>query len=198
MAFSIIRWIILVLILLFSIIYWHGGLLFIRERLKFRIRGKPNLPNILNLIMILLGYVSYIIDILLCVNILQPLLIFNNLESIVTGLFLFTTGLVGVMVLRFIYLKKNWSSHIKIFPEKNMIRRGLYRFIRHPIYFFSIFFFSGSYFIFPTLVNSIIIILILIGYVALTKVEDDFLRTNLDFYTSYAQHVRFRFIPFIW
>lgn len=156
------------------------------------------LPSLVNLSLVLLAFSSLVIDLLICLQIMKPSAPFNNHETIITGSVLFIAGTAGTLISRFGFLKKSWSTLIKIFPKKNMICHGPYSIIRHPIYFFALFFYSSSLLLFPTLLNSIFVILILIGYIVLTKIEDDYLRANLDFYQKYTQHVRFRLIPGIW
>lgn len=198
MDFTIIRWIIFVLIILSYTIYLQAGFVFFRERIQSRSKHKHFFYNIINLIMILLAFGSLVVNILICLKILKPLMALNNYVSIIMGSVLFIIGAAGTFISRYGYLKKNWSSLLKVFPEKNMIDHGPYRIIRHPIYFFALFLFAGPLFIFPVLLNFIFITLILVGYIILTKVEDDFLRTNLDYYQKYAQKVRFRLIYGIW
>jgi protein-S-isoprenylcysteine O-methyltransferase Ste14 len=148
--------------------------------------------------MVIFGLCSILIDVLFCLGIAIPLVFLDNLIAIIIGFIFFTAGALGTLISRYAYLKKSWSSLIKVFPEKNMIYHGPYRIIRHPIYFCALFFFTGSFLVFPTFMNIVFIILLLAGYITLTKVEDDFLRKNLDFYQKYAQTVRFRLLPGIW
>ncbi len=95
---------------------------------------------------------------------------------------------------------KYYETYIRIQKEvkQKVITHGPYRFIRHPGYLSLLLtdvafplILKSSMSIIPACICGIIIIF-------RTKIEDIFLRTNLDGYKQYSYKVRYKMIPYVW
>lgn len=90
------------------------------------------------------------------------------------------------------------SRTIKVDKDQQLIDKGLYGLIRHPMYFATILMFISM----PLILGSIfsfIIFLIYIPLIAIRAVnEEKVLEKELNGYTEYKKKVKYRIIPFIW
>ena len=90
------------------------------------------------------------------------------------------------------------SRTIKVDKDQQLIDKGLYGIVRHPMYFATILMFLSM----PLILGSIfsfIIFLIYIPLIALRAVnEEKVLEKELNGYTEYKKKVKYRIIPFIW
>lgn len=198
MLLTILRWITFSFIIIFFLIYFQGGIVFIRERAS---RNKVKSPlhfSVLTLIMALITLSILILCFLICLHILVPVNGLNNFITVLIGFVLFAIGAISNLISKFFFLKKTWSSNIHVATGQTIINKGLYSVIRHPIYFFSILFFSGTALVFPALVNLILAVLICICYCLLASLEDSYLLQKLKGYKTYQKRVRYKLFPFIW
>ena len=112
------------------------------------------------------------------------------------GLVLFTSGLALAMWAR-VLLDKNWSD-IESAIIKNrheVVDRGIYRYIRHPIYVGDLLLLLG----FELALNSLLFIAVLVlAPIVLRQAvrEEKILLATLPGYAQYAERTR-RFLPFI-
>ena len=90
------------------------------------------------------------------------------------------------------------SRTIKVEKDQQLIYKGLYKIVRHPMYFATILMFISM----PLILGSIfsfIVFLMYIPLIALRAVnEEKVLEKELNGYTEYKQKVKYRIIPFIW
>ena len=90
------------------------------------------------------------------------------------------------------------SRTIKVDKDQQLIDKGLYGIVRHPMYFATILMFISM----PLILGSIfsfIIFLIYIPLIAIRAVnEEKVLEKELTGYTEYKKKVKYRRIPFIW
>ena len=112
------------------------------------------------------------------------------------GLILFTLGLLTAVSAR-IQLGSNWSDieDGKIADEHSVVSRGIYRYIRHPIYTGDILLLLGL----QLTLNSWLIlgVVFLAPVVAVQAIkEEKKLIAELPDYEAYTRHTK-RFIPFL-
>lgn len=90
------------------------------------------------------------------------------------------------------------SRTIKVEKDQQLIDKGLYKIVRHPMYFATILMFLSM----PLILGSIfsfVVFLMYIPLIALRAVnEEKVLEKELNGYTEYKQKVKYRIIPFIW
>jgi protein-S-isoprenylcysteine O-methyltransferase Ste14 len=114
----------------------------------------------------------------------------------IIGFAVFTTGLLMAIVSR-IQLGKNWSDieTARVGAEQAVVAKGLYRFIRHPIYVGDLLLLVGL----ELSLNSWLVILaVLIAPIVLRQaiIEERSLVTSLPGYGAYCMRTK-RFIPFV-
>ncbi len=110
------------------------------------------------------------------------------------GLCLFTLGLAVAVAARF-QLGRNWSDveSATVLPQQELVARGLYRYVRHPIYLGDILLVAG----YELALNSwgVLLVLPLIGFVWRKAAQEEaLLRSSLRGYDAYLQSSG-RFVP---
>lgn len=114
----------------------------------------------------------------------------------IAGVTIFTTGLLMAIASR-IHLGKNWSDieTAKVMTEQAVVARGLYRFIRHPIYVGDLLLLIG---IELSLNSWLVILAVLIAPIVLWQAisEERMLLVSLPGYGAYCMRTK-RFIPFV-
>lgn len=99
-----------------------------------------------------------------------------------------------------IVLKQNTylSRTIKVEENQQVIDKGLYGVVRHPMYTATIFLFLSM----PLILGSLISFFVFLLYPVLIIVriinEEKYLEENLMGYKEYKKKVKYRIIPFIW
>ncbi len=90
------------------------------------------------------------------------------------------------------------SRTIEVQENQEVIDKGLYSIVRHPMYSVTVFLFLSM----PLVLGSIFSFLIFLSYpfiiVKRIKNEEKFLEKELDGYSEYKQKVKYRLVPFIW
>lgn len=107
--------------------------------------------------------------------------------------------LIGYIIFAEVLRENTYLSRtIKVDKDQQLIDKGLYGLIRHPMYFATILMFISM----PLILGSIfsfIIFLIYIPLIAIRAVnEEKVLEKELNGYTEYKKKVKYRIIPFIW
>ena len=115
---------------------------------------------------------------------------------------------LGLALLTFGYAVGTWamavnayfSSHVRIQTDRGqtVISTGPYAIVRHPAYISGAIAMCGI----PLLLDSLLafppIVLLIIGIVIRTALEDKTLQAELPGYREYAEKVRYRLVPGIW
>jgi len=99
-------------------------------------------------------------------------------------------GLTGI-ILSLLSLGRSFGV---IPANRRIMTRGLYRFVRHPLYVSEIIFHAGFFLGNMTLENGLLICLILAGQLWRSISEEKLLTTD-SAYRKYKEQVQFRFIP---
>ena len=99
-----------------------------------------------------------------------------------------------------IVLKHNTflSRTIKVEAGQNVIDKGLYGVVRHPMYFATIILFLSMPLILGSLVSFFVFLLYPILIIFRIINEEKYLEENLIGYAEYKKKVKYRLIPFIW
>lgn len=87
-------------------------------------------------------------------------------------------------------LGKNWANQIKVYSDHAMIRSGMYRFVRHPLYASIIWMFFGASFIYlnyAALIATICVFIPAMYYRA--KQEEQLLAKEFEGYSLYQKQV---------
>lgn len=90
------------------------------------------------------------------------------------------------------------SRTIEVQKNQKLIDTGLYRIVRHPMYFATIFLFLSI----PLILGSFISFIIFLAYPFIIakriKNEEKVLEKELDGYNEYKKKVKYKMIPFVW
>jgi protein-S-isoprenylcysteine O-methyltransferase Ste14 len=110
-------------------------------------------------------------------------------EQMVWGIGLGLTALgVGIAIWARLSLGANWSGTVTLKKEHELVRKGLYRWIRHPIYTGIALGMFGSAIIRGYLAGLIGAGLVLLGFYIKAKKEESFLRQ--EFGAGFDEHAR--------
>lgn len=143
------------------------------------------------------GRFLFITDILISVfdfSIRHEKFTINVLDSI--GISLFVIGLVIYVFSRFT-LRKYFSEKLLIKPGHKLITKGIYNFIRHPIYLGEILLYISVPIIFSSIYGLIIAIVIIYLILYRIKFEEKLLISRFgQEYLDYSQRTK-KLIPFI-
>lgn len=85
-------------------------------------------------------------------------------------------------------LGNNWANHIKIYEEHQLVVRGPYKFVRHPLYASIIMMLYGAVFIFRSITSLVAISLIFVPFMIYrSHQEEDLLVARFTQYKSYKE-----------
>jgi len=186
----------LFILLLFVPMLLLGGWLWIRnpELLEKRLNTNENESEqkkvvSLSLILFIVGFIVSALDFRLRLTYLP-------LWAVIIGsvLLLVSYGLYAEVMRENTYL----SRTVEIQENQKVIDTGLYRIVRHPMYFATTLLFLS----FPIVLGSGlgIVIFLLQPFLLVKRIknEEEVLEKGLDGYTEYKKKVKYRLIPFIW
>lgn len=83
-------------------------------------------------------------------------------------------------------LSHNWANHIKIYDNHELVRSGLYKYVRHPLYATIIFMFIGGSLVFRNILAFGLVLMIFIPFMAFrAKQEERLLEGTFKAYGDY-------------
>jgi protein-S-isoprenylcysteine O-methyltransferase Ste14 len=116
----------------------------------------------------------------------------------ITGAAVNLAGLVIALWARFI-LGRNWSGAVVLKEQHELIDRGPYAFVRHPIYTGLLFMLLGNVLFLGTRAAVVLFAVMIGGLLVKASREERLLTTHFpDAYPGYRTRVRARIIPFVW
>ena len=90
------------------------------------------------------------------------------------------------------------SRTIEVKKEQKVIKTGLYKIVRHPMYFSTLVLFLSIPLILGSLISFIIFLIYPFIIIKRIKNEEQILEKELNGYKEYQKNVKYRLIPFIW
>ena len=90
------------------------------------------------------------------------------------------------------------SRVIEIAEGQKVIDTGLYSFVRHPMYFITLFLFLAMPIVLGSLYSFLIFLMHPLIIVCRINNEEKLLEKELEGYKEYKEKVRYRLIPFLW
>lgn len=133
----------------------------------------------------LLGGVGTFIPLFFRPAALPPAVAWSGVGAIVQAI-----GMVA-MAVALLTLGRSWG----IVPaNRGLVERGLYRWIRHPLYATELLFHVGVVLAAPTLANAGLWLALLVAQLLRATAEERLLRSD-EGYREYLARVRFRFVP---
>ena len=195
-GFLIMRWIKLIGLWIWLIVYWNGGKKVIRDIAESFHSKKSRLDPILMLLITVFSFALIGMIMLGSLGIFQILFI-QNLFMVLIGMLLAISSILGMFACRR-YLGKYWTAEINLAESHQIIDTGPYRIVRHPIYTFAILMYIGLGLVFLTFWTAILVGGIMTAYILKTNDEDAYLQQNLTGYRAYVLHTRYRLVPGLW
>jgi protein-S-isoprenylcysteine O-methyltransferase Ste14 len=118
-------------------------------------------------------------------------------ELIVLGIAFTLAGAIFSIVAR-LYLGQNWSARATLKQDHELIRRGPYGLVRHPIYTGMLIAVIGTAMAFGELRDLLALPLAVAGFWLKARSEEDLLMSNFgDRYAAYRREVRGAIVPYV-
>jgi protein-S-isoprenylcysteine O-methyltransferase Ste14 len=121
-----------------------------------------------------------------------------NAETRFLGVILCAAGLALAVWARYI-LGRNWSGRVMIKQDHELIRRGPYKIVRHPIYTGLIVALAGTALaLYPTARGVLLVLVWFVTFYLKSRLEERVLTREFgDQYASYKRGVKAALIPFV-
>ncbi len=192
---AIVRWFIFVAWLAWIGYYWSGGRRAIADLNKSAQSHQSPLDTwlmaIIGLMMMVLGFGSLLINIgVLPIGSVPDVLV-------LLGAALTLIGMIGTVYCRSV-LGRFWTAELTISPDHQIIDRGPYGLVRHPIYLAVSVQYLGTALVFPTWWLILAVLIAVVAYVLKANLEDEVLARTLAGYAEYRQRVKYRLLPGVW
>jgi protein-S-isoprenylcysteine O-methyltransferase Ste14 len=190
----IIRWLALLSVLFWFIVYWQGGrkaLIDIQNSLRAE---NTRLDAVLMITMLLASLAAVGNSLLVSLGLVTTS---ENWMSALAGFLLVITGIAGTFYCRQ-SLGRFWTAETTLRSGHQVVDQGPYGIVRHPIYTFAILMYLGMGGVFPTWLGLLSAIVIAAAYACKAWDEDRYLTQSLAGYPEYRQRVRYRLVPGIW
>ncbi|MBI5566473.1 MAG: isoprenylcysteine carboxylmethyltransferase family protein, partial [Chloroflexi bacterium] len=113
------------------------------------------------------------------------------------GVVLALGGMVGTLYCRSV-LGRFWTADTTLQTDHQIIDRGPYGIVRHPIYTAVGVQLIGTLLVYPTLLMLGLAWTAVMCYALKANLEDDYLAQHLPGYAAYRQRVKYRLLPGVW
>lgn len=90
------------------------------------------------------------------------------------------------------------SRTIEVQENQQVVKTGLYGVVRHPMYTSTLLLFLSMPLVLGSFFSFLVFLIYPILIVKRIRNEEEVLEENLEGYSDYKQHVKYRLIPFIW
>lgn len=193
---TFLRWFTLTGLLFWFVVYWQAGRKAIVDIQKSASTANARLDTML---MVIIGAFSLLVagtGLLMSLNLIQNTLL-ENWGVTLAGCMLSTAGIIGMFFCRN-FLGRFWTAETALIQNHQVVDRGPYQIVRHPIYTFAIMLYLGLGLVYLTWWNLLSVVIIIIAYAIKAWDEDRFLAQNLPDYKVYQQRVQYRLIPGIY
>jgi Putative protein-S-isoprenylcysteine methyltransferase len=96
------------------------------------------------------------------------------------------------------YLGRFWTAETTLLTEHQIVDRGPYGLVRHPIYTSACVMYFGTVLMFPAWWLILAAAIAIGAYVLKANLEDQFLMRRLSGYEDYRKRVKYRLLPGVW
>lgn len=194
MLLNVFRWLTLLILLFWLLVYWQGGFKILAD---IRSAIQTNVSRLDIFLLILLAVLGLVMTVTAALSTLGILLIPAPEWLTGLGLPLTLTGILGTFFCR-AALGKFWTAETAKQDGHAIIDSGPYGVVRHPIYSFAISLYLGLGLVFPAWWNLLAAAGIAVAYALKARDEESFLESALKGYGEYKKRVRYRLLPGIW
>jgi protein-S-isoprenylcysteine O-methyltransferase Ste14 len=116
---------------------------------------------------------------------------------VVAGGALTLIGMSGTLYCRSI-LGRFWTAETTVKPDHQIVDRGPYGVVRHPIYLAASAQYLGTALVFPAWWLIAAALVVIVSYGLKANLEDEYLARTLAGYTDYRRRVKYRLLPGVW
>jgi len=192
---SILRWLTLIAWLSWFVYYWSAGKRALDDLKK---AAQPDRPPLDKWLMAMIGLMFAIIGasaLLINLNItrVDPALDWLSWP----GALLAFCGMIGTLYCRSV-LGRFWTADTALRSDHQIVDRGPYGIVRHPIYSAVSVQLIGTALVYPIWIVISTAMIAVAAYALKANLEDDFLAKQLAGYEAYRQRVKYRLIPKVW
>lgn len=192
---AILRWLILIVWLGWFLYYWSAGRRALADLKKAAQNDRPSLDKWLmgtiGMMFAILGTGALLI--VLGVIRFDPALDWLSWP----GSLLALGGMGGTLYCRSV-LGRFWTAETTLQADHQIIDRGPYGVVRHPIYTAASVQLMGTALVYPVWFVVSAALIAIAAYAMKANLEDVFLAQHLPGYEAYRQRVKYRLIPGMW
>ncbi len=192
---DVVRWLVLFAWLGWFLYYWSAGRRALTDLKKAVQTDHPPLDKWLmgtiGLMFGIIGVSAALIDL----AVIQIDLALNWLSW--PGALLALGGMGGTLYCRSV-LGRYWTADTALRSDHQIVDRGPYGVVRHPIYAAVSVQLVGTALVYPIWIVIGAVLIAVIAYVLKANLEDDFLAQHLPGYDDYRQRVKYRMLPRVW
>jgi len=192
---TLIRWLVFVAWLAWVGYYWSAGR---RAVADLRKALQPDRSPLDAGLMTTIGLMMIVVVVgALLIN-FGVLVIGVTLDALVIiGGALTLLGMCGTLYCRSI-LGRFWTAETTVRPDHQIVERGPYGVVRHPIYLAVSVQYLGTAAVFPAWWLIVAVVIAVVAYGLKANFEDEFLARTLAGYEDYRQRVKYRLVPGLW
>ena len=194
---TLVRWAVLFIWLVWLAVYWRGGPGLVKGLLNSFRSSLFRYDGLLILGIVLFSTVMLWSGVLITVGAFAYPQGWSVSLFTWAGAALILTGAAGTMVCRY-QLGEFWNVKAELYENHQVVDRGLYRMVRHPIYAFACLKTAGTLLVFMTWWTVLAGLLVIACYTMKALSEERLLENGLPGYAEYQQRVRYRIAPWIW
>jgi len=185
------RWLTMATWLIWFLVYWGAG-----TRSYFTHAGHSSPLDRVSMLMMAFGALGLFGSMVLVL--LGIVALPQNEGVVVLGNGLACVGVAGSFYCRHV-LGRFWTAPTALQENHEIIDKGPYGMVRHPIYTATLAFYLGTTLAFSAWWTWALLALLLVGYVLKALDEERFLGANLSAaYEDYRRRVPYRLLPGVW
>ncbi|HPH97102.1 MAG TPA: isoprenylcysteine carboxylmethyltransferase family protein [Anaerolineaceae bacterium] len=196
MVIQLFRWLTLVGVLFWMVIYWQGGKKVFQDIRSAMHERASDLDAPLMVIMSAVSLMMVATAVLVALGMGGNEIIPGEI-AVILGCLLCFAGVAGTFYCRHV-LGQFWTAETSLQRDHRVMDQGPYGMVRHPIYSFAILLYAGLGLVFSTGWCLGMAGIMLLGYLLKAWDENRYLERNLAGYREYQQRVRYRLIPWLW
>ena len=192
---GILRWLVLIAWLGWFLYYWSAGR---RALADLKKATQPDHPPLDKWLMGAIGLMFAILGVSVLLINLDVIGIDQALAGLsVPGVLLALGGMSGTFYCRSV-LGRFWTADTTVRSDHQIIDRGPYGIVRHPIYSAVSVQLIGTALVYPIGIVMGATLIAVVAYGLKANLEDDYLAQHLPGYEEYRRRVKYRLVPGVW
>lgn len=192
---DLLRWLVLIAWLLWFVYYWSAGRRAWADLKKAAQADHPPLDKWLMITIGLMFAILLVSALLIALDVIQidPALDWLSWPGVLLAL----GGMGGTLYCRSV-LGRFWTADTALRSDHQVVDRGPYGLVRHPIYTAVSVQLIGTALVYPSWIVIGAVLMAVVAYALKANLEDAFLAKQLPGYEVYRQRVKYRLVPGVW